>query len=100
MTPPGSEENVGRPSSSAARGPRRLQAVESEAGAEPAPRAPECPPHNLPLELSSFVGRGQEITEIKRMLLETRRLTSSSLLRCTTTRVAAGDAVSVAARFQ
>ena len=30
------------------------------------PRSPECAPHNLPLELSSFVGREKELAEVKR----------------------------------
>src|SRR5215213_7211772 len=75
MTPPGNEENVGGPGSSAARSPRRLRAVEPEVGVEHAPRVPEHPPHNLPLELSSFVGREQETTEIERLLTESRLLT-------------------------
>jgi predicted ATPase/DNA-binding NarL/FixJ family response regulator len=39
------------------------------------PRAPERPPHNLPLELSSFVGRKQEIAEVKALVGNTRLLT-------------------------
>jgi hypothetical protein len=42
--------------------PRRLRAV------EPAPRSPERPLHNLPSELSSFVGREKELPEVKRLL--------------------------------
>ena len=33
------------------------------------------PPNNLPLELSSFVGREKELAEVKRMLENTRLLT-------------------------
>ena len=39
------------------------------------PRIPErFPPNNLPLELSSFVGRKQEITEVKRLLMGNNRM--------------------------
>ena len=38
------------------------------------PRSPERPPHNLPLELSSFVGREREIAEVKRLLGDNRLL--------------------------
>ena len=40
-----------------------------------APRQPELPPHNLPLELTSFVGRDTEVAEIKRLLSARRLLT-------------------------
>ena len=39
------------------------------------PRSLERPPHNLPLELSSFVGRRQEIAEVKALVGEIRLLT-------------------------
>jgi hypothetical protein len=42
---------------------------------KPAPRTPERPPHNLPLELSSFVGREKELAEVRRLLESTRLLT-------------------------
>jgi hypothetical protein len=35
---------------------------------EHAPRTPELPPHNLPLELSSFAGRQKELAEVKRLV--------------------------------
>jgi hypothetical protein len=50
--------------------PRRLRAVES-ASAD-APRTPERPRHNLPLELSSFVGREEELAEVERLLEHNR----------------------------
>ena len=65
MAPPASGENGNIPRPSAARGARRLRAVESSARAEPAPRALESPTHNLPLELSSFVGREREVAEVR-----------------------------------
>jgi predicted ATPase len=41
------------------------------------PGAPEGgrPPNNLPLELSSFIGRGREVSEVESMLSEHRLLT-------------------------
>jgi hypothetical protein len=56
MTPsPGAENETATPNRSAARGSQRLHAVEP-AEAKTSPRAAERPPHNLPLELSSFIG--------------------------------------------
>jgi hypothetical protein len=54
MTPPGAGENGISPDPP--KSPRKLRAVEP-AEPEPAPPTPERPPNNLPLELSSFVGR-------------------------------------------
>lgn len=56
---------------------RLLELAEaSHAGIEKAAQASgteprEMPPHNLPLQLTSFVGRGQEIAEITRLLKPT-----------------------------
>src|SRR3712207_3677615 len=74
MTPPGAEENDSafrlRPSQVS----RGLRAIE-RAEAEPTPRDPEHPPNNLPLELSSFVGREKELAEVGRLLEDGRLLT-------------------------
>src|ERR671916_121532 len=67
--------------------PRRLRAVES-ASAEPAPRIPERPPNNLPSELSSFVGREEELAEVKRLLENGRLLTLTGSGGCGKTRLA------------
>jgi predicted ATPase len=67
--------------------PRRLRAVES-ASAEPAPRTPKRPPNNLPLELSSFVGREEELAEVKRLLEHNRLLTLTGSGGCGKTRLA------------
>ncbi len=53
---------------------RRRRTVDS-AEVNPAPQDSQRLPHNLPLELSSFIGREQEMDEIKRLLTETRLLT-------------------------
>jgi hypothetical protein len=45
------------------------------AEADPAPHTPKRLPHNLPLELSSFVGREKEIAEVKELLADHRLLT-------------------------
>src|SRR5215212_7127293 len=54
------------------------------------------PPNNLPLELSSFVGREKELAEVKRLLENTRLLTLTGSGGCGKTRlpvVAAGELV-------
>lgn len=46
------------------------------------------PPNNLPLELSSFVGREKELAEVKRLLQNTRLLTLTGSGGCGKTRLA------------
>jgi predicted ATPase/DNA-binding CsgD family transcriptional regulator len=58
------------------------------AEAETAPRTPERPPNNLPLELSSFVGRERELAEVERLLENTRLLTLNGSGGCGKTRLA------------
>jgi predicted ATPase/DNA-binding CsgD family transcriptional regulator len=67
--------------------PRRPRAVES-AEEESAARTPEQPPHNLPLELSSFVGREKELAEVERLLEHARLLTLTGSGGCGKTRLA------------
>ena len=51
-------------------------------------RSLDTHPHNLPIQLSSFVGREQVIEQIKRQLSETRLLTLSGSGGCGKTRLA------------
>ena len=67
--------------------PRRLRAVEP-AEAEHAPRSPQRPSHNLPSELSSFVGREKELPEVRRLLENNRLLTLTGPGGCGKTRLA------------
>ncbi len=70
MTPPGARKHGISPE--LPKSPERLRAVEPTE-VERAPRTPQRPPNNLPLELSSFVGREKELAEV-RLLLENNRL--------------------------
>jgi predicted ATPase/DNA-binding CsgD family transcriptional regulator len=76
---------------------RTLRAVEP-AEAESAPRTSERLSDNLPLELSSFVGREKELAEVERLLENNRLLTLTGPGGCGKTRlavVAAGELVEV-----
>jgi len=56
--------------------PRREAGVSEETGFLAAfPRSPESPLDNLPLELTSFIGRARELAEVRRLLAERRLLT-------------------------
>src|SRR5215218_588340 len=99
MTPPGTGENGITPEPPPPQNPRRLRAVEP-AQAEPAPRTPERPPHNLPLELSSFVGREKELAEVKRLMGETRLLTLTGSGGCGKTRLALAVASELVEGFE
>src|SRR5918998_1234587 len=97
MTPPGAEENGITPESP--KNPRRLRAAEP-AEAETAPRTPQRPPNNLPLELSSFVGREKELVEIERLLEDSRLLTLTGSGGCGKTRLALAVAGEVVEDFE
>src|SRR5438309_11090212 len=47
-----------------------------------------APPNNLPLQLSSFIGRQREIDEVTRLLSTTRLLTLTGAGGCGKTRLA------------
>jgi predicted ATPase len=97
VTLPGAGENGITPEPP--QNPRRLRVVES-AEARLAPRTPERPPHNLPLELSSFVGREKELAEVKRLLEDTRLLTLTGSSGCGKTRLALAVASEVVEGFE
>src|SRR3712207_2808404 len=95
--PPGAGENDSTPE--IPQSPRRLRAVEpAEDGT--APRTQERPPHNLPLELSSFVGRKKELAEVKRLLEGNRLLTLTGSGGCGKTRLALAAADELMGRFE
>jgi predicted ATPase/DNA-binding CsgD family transcriptional regulator len=87
VKPPDGKEAANTPKGSAIRGSRRLSVV-GPAGAQTAPRLPEGPPHNLPFQLSSFVGREREISEVRRLLEDNRLLTLTGSGGCGKTRLA------------
>jgi len=67
------------------------------------PHTQERPLHNLPLELSSFVGREREIGEVKRLVVEedkNRLVTLTGPGGCGKTRLALAVAFGVAERFE
>jgi predicted ATPase/DNA-binding SARP family transcriptional activator len=57
------------------------------------------PPNNLPLQLTSFIGRDREVAEIKRLLDSTRLLTLSGPGGCGKTRLALQVATDLAEEF-
>jgi predicted ATPase/DNA-binding CsgD family transcriptional regulator len=63
-------------------------------------RTPERLPHNLPPELSSFVGREREIAEVKRLLEDNRLLTLTGAGGCGKTRLALAVAFEVMEGFE
>jgi predicted ATPase/DNA-binding CsgD family transcriptional regulator len=91
MTPPGSEAEGVATSPAAARGDRRLRAVGS---------AGQPPPNNLPLELSSFVGRQKELAEVTRLLENARLLTLTGSGGCGKTRLALAAASELVEGFE
>jgi len=97
MTPPGAGENGISPDPP--QSPRRLRAVEPPE-AETAPRTAERPAHNLPLELSSFVGREKELSEARRLLENSRLLTLTGSGGCGKTRLALAAASELVEEFE
>ena len=62
--------------------------TEREMETEPTPEPRDTFPNNLPLQLTSFIGRVREIAEIKRLLSTTRSLTLTGAGGCGKTRLA------------
>ena len=54
----------------------------------PRPRLAQSPAHNLPSQLSSFIGREHEIAEVKRLLAASRLVTLTGMGGCGKTRLA------------
>src|SRR5918993_2142483 len=79
--------------------PPRLRAVKLAEG-ERAPRSSERPPHNLPSELSSFVGREKELAEVERLLEHNRLLTLTGSGGCGKTRLALAAATDLVEGFE
>jgi predicted ATPase/DNA-binding CsgD family transcriptional regulator len=79
--------------------PRRLRAVEPTES-ELAPRSPARPRHNLPVELSSFVGREEDLPEVRRLLESDRLLTLTGPGGCGKTRLALAAASELVERFE
>jgi predicted ATPase/DNA-binding CsgD family transcriptional regulator len=78
---------------------RRLRGVQP-VEAERTPRGPERQPHNLPSELSSFVGREKELAEVGRLLDNNRLLTLTGPGGCGKTRLALATASELVERFE
>src|SRR5918997_4050839 len=98
MTPPDFGEDGISPETPLSQKLLRLRGVGSSE-AEPASRAPVHPPHKLPSELSSFVGREEELAEVKRLLENGRLLTLTGSGGCGKTRLALAVVDNLAERF-
>src|SRR5918997_1724104 len=99
MTPPDAGENGITPEPPPPPSPRRLRALEP-AQAEPAPRTPKRPLHNLPSEFSSFVGREKELAEVERLLENNRLLSLTGSGGCGKTRLALAAASELVEGFE
>jgi predicted ATPase/DNA-binding CsgD family transcriptional regulator len=95
--PPGVEENGITPE--LPQPPLKLRAVEP-AEATDSLRAPQRPAHNLPLELSSFVGRKTELAEVMRLLENNRLPTLTGSGGYGKTRLALAVASEMVERFE
>src|SRR3712207_4003409 len=99
MAPHGVGEDDFTPEAPPPQNLRRLHAVEPSE-AEPASHTPERALPNLPLELSSFVGREKELAEVKRLLEVNRLLTLTGSGGCGKTRLALAAASEVVEGFE
>ncbi len=62
--------------------------------------APQPPPNNIPEELTSFVGRSDELSRVRELLGEVRLLTLVGAGGCGKTRLAIQSAIHAADGFQ
>src|ERR687893_1429263 len=99
MTPPDFGEDGISPETPLPQNLLRLRGGESSE-AEPASRAAVHPPNNLPSELSSFVGREEELAEVKRLLENGRLLTLTGSGGCGKTRLAVAVARELVEGFE
>jgi predicted ATPase/DNA-binding CsgD family transcriptional regulator len=99
MAPTGDGENGSIPDQPPPQDLRSLHTVEV-GEADSAPRSPAGPTHNLPLELSSFVGREKELAEVKRLLKDNRLLTLTGSGGCGKTRLALAAAPELVEGFE
>ena len=97
MAPPDAEESSLTPEQ--LQDPPSLRAVKP-AEAERAQRSPERRSHNLPSELSSFVGRKKELPEVRRLLEGNRLLTLTGSGGCGKSRLALAAASGLVERFE
>src|SRR6516225_10426818 len=67
---------------------RRVPQRRESLAARPCPAAPPRRSHNLPIQLTSFIGRERELAEIKRLLHSARLLTLTGPAGCGKTRIA------------
>ena len=75
MRPPGAGDRDIMQGPSGSRGSRARSAVEGAGAASSGARATERQSHNLPVELSSFIGREREISKVRQLLVERRLVT-------------------------
>ncbi len=66
----------------------------------PRAREPERPSHNLPVELTSFVGRDREVAEVKGLLADHRLLTLTGSGGCGKSRLALAAAFEALEGFE
>src|SRR4028118_480005 len=100
MTPPSRGERGTGPKPPATQGPRRRLRAFEATGTPPSLLPPTYPPNNLPLELSSFIGRESEILEVEQLLVaQTRLLTLTGPGGCGKTRLALAVAREAAGEF-
>jgi len=100
MTPPGTEENAITSEPLPPQNPQRLRALEYAETESTLQGVPKDPPDNLPLELSSFVGREMELAEVKRLLEKIRLLTLTGSGGCGKTRLALAAASKLVESFK
>jgi predicted ATPase/DNA-binding SARP family transcriptional activator len=65
----------------------------------PARKARDAPPHNLPFQLTNFIGREWEMDQVKRLLTKARLLTLTGAGGCGKTRLALEVAASLGAEY-